>query len=218
VGSLTVTVTFRDRKEVQDTSVKPKKESDGVAGLATTGEFGPILSTVVGDALKGKITWARWEKWPDGTLAVFHFAVPGDKSNYRVQFCCIVNGYSSDGTAQREVFNELAAYHGEIVFNPADGSIRLMTLEAEMPRGGLVESAGIAIQYAATEIAGRGYICPVKSVSILEAHTAHQTGFISQSKYQGTAKTFLNDVAFTDYRRFGSDARILPATAEAAPQ
>jgi hypothetical protein len=218
VGSLSVGVTYRDRKEVEGGSVKPKKEGNGVGGLQTTGEFGPILSTVVADAVKGKITWARWEKWPDGTLAVFHYAVPGDKSNYRVQFCCIVNGFASDGTAQKEVFNELAAYHGDIVFSPADGSIRLMTLEAEMPAGGLVESAGMAIEYAATEIAGRTYICPVKSVSILEAHTAQQTGFIARSKYQGAAKTFLNDVAFTDYRRFGSEARILPGAVEAGPQ
>jgi hypothetical protein len=144
--------------------------------------------------------------------------VPGDKSNYRVQFCCIVNGFASDGTAQKEVFNEVAAYHGDIVFSPADGSIRLMTVEAEMPAGGLVESAGIAIAYAATEIAGRTYICPVKSVSILAAHTAQQTGFIARSKYQGAPKTFLNDVAFTDYRRFGSEARILTGAVEATPQ
>jgi hypothetical protein len=218
VGSLKVTVTYRDRKEVEDASVKPVKEGNGVGGLQSTGEFGPILSTVVADAVKGKITWARWEKGPEGTLAVFHYAVPADKSNYRVQFCCIVTGYAADGTPEREVFNELAAYHGEIVFNPADGSIRLLTLEAEMPAGGLVEAAGIAIEYAATEIAGRSYICPVKSVSILGAHTGQQNGLAARSKYQGGAKTFLNDVAFTDYRRFGSEARVLPAAVEAGPQ
>jgi hypothetical protein len=87
-----------------------------------------------------------------------------------------------------------------------------------MPAGSLVETAGIAIEYAATEIAGRSYICPVKSVSILAAHTAQQKGFIARSKYQGAAKTFLNDVAFTGYRRFGSEARVLPAAVEAGPQ
>ncbi|HWE84938.1 MAG TPA: hypothetical protein VG267_08330 [Terracidiphilus sp.] len=209
VGSMSVDVTYRDRKEVEDSKVKAKKAGSGVGGLVTTGEFGPILSTVVADALKGKITWARWEKSAGGTQAVLHYAVGDDKSNYRVQFCCIVNGYATDGSANREIFNERAAYHGDIVFNPADGSIRLLTLQADMPHGGLVAAAGMAVEYAATDIGGRRYICPVKSVSMLQAHTAQQSGAFSRSDYKGATKTFLNDVAFSGYRRFGSEVKIL---------
>jgi len=32
--------TYRDRKEVEDSKVKMKKEGSGVGGLVTTGEFG----------------------------------------------------------------------------------------------------------------------------------------------------------------------------------
>jgi hypothetical protein len=213
VGSISVDVTYRDRKEVEDSKVKMKKEGSGVGGLVTTGEFGPILSTVVADALKGKITWARWEKSAGGTLAVFHFAVADDRSNYRVQFCCIVNGYATDGSPNRQVFDERAAYHGDIVFNPADGSIQLLTLEADLPQGGLVAAAGMAVEYAAADIGGRSYVCPVKSVSMLQAHTAQQSGAFSRSDYKGPAKTFLNDVAFSGYRRFGSEVKILADSA-----
>jgi len=52
-----------------------------------------------------------------------------------------VNGYATDGSPNRQVFDERAAYHGDIVFNPADGSIQLLTLEADLPQGGLVAAA-----------------------------------------------------------------------------
>ena len=162
------------------------------------------------DALKSKIAWSRWERGNDRTLAVFHYIVPEDKSSYHVQFCCFVDGYDANGMAEMRVFNERSAYHGDIVFDPADGSIRLLTLEAEMPAGGLVSGAGIAIEYAPQNIGDRTYICPVRSVSTLRAHTAQETGAVSRSNYKGTAKIFLNEVRFGGYRRFGSEVKVLP--------
>jgi hypothetical protein len=97
VGSLNMAVTYRDRQEVEDKTVKAEKKGNGVAGLMTRGEFGPVLNTVLADALKGKITWARWEKSSDGTMAAFHYQVAEDKSKYHVQFCCIIDGYTADG-------------------------------------------------------------------------------------------------------------------------
>lgn len=212
VGSLKTEVTYRDRLELEDKSIKGERKGDGIGGLITRGEFGPVLSTVVADALKGKITWSRWEKNGIQTLAVFHYAVPEDKSNYHVQFCCVVEGYNASNMAETRLFNERSAYHGDIVFNPADGSIRLLTLEAEMPSGALVSAAGMAVVYAAQEIAGRSYMCPAKSVSTLQAHTAQQTGAVSRSNYKGQPKTFLNDTTFSNYRRFGSEIKILTAS------
>ena len=205
VGSLRVEVTYRDRQEVEDKSVKVEKKGNAVAGLITSGEFGPVLSIVLADALKSKLVWTRWEKSSDATLAVFHYQVPEDKSNYHVKFCCISGGYEADGTPKMELWNERSAYHGEIVFSPADGSIQLLTVEADEPSGALVSSAGIAIEYAATDIGGHSYICPVRSVSVLRAHAAEQ----SAANYEGPVKTFLNDVRFSNYRRFGSKTKVL---------
>lgn len=208
VGSLKTEVTYRDRKETEDKSVKVEKKGNGVAGLITAGEFGPILSIVLADAAKGTLAWTRWEKGSDGILAVFHYQVPEDKSNYHVKFCCVLGGYNLDGTPKVQVSDERSAYHGDIVFSPADGSIRLLTVEADVPADALVSGAGIAIEYAATDIGGRTYICPVRSVSLLQAHT-DQSGAIVNSDHKGPIKTFLNDVRFSHYRRFGSEAKIL---------
>ena len=210
VGASSIVVTYRDRKEMVDEgATKALKHSTPAGGLSTWGEFGPILSTVLSDALKGKITWARWERGTAGLVAVFHYAVPIEKSNYNVKFCCLVGGYSSAGQPEKAVFDERSGYHGEIVFDPADGSILRLTLEAEMPRGGLVPKAGIAIEYGPVEVGGKNHVCPTKSVSILMAHTAQQIGATSRTNYRGGAKTFLNDVVFGQYRRFGSETRIV---------
>jgi hypothetical protein len=206
VGKSSLAVTYRDRKEVVDESATKSLKHEGkIGGLTTSGEFGPMLSTVLADALKGKITWSRWEQDSSGRLAVFHYAVPDEKSNYYVKFCC---------EPDASVFNERASYHGEITFDPANGSILRMTLEAEMPPKGLVSNAGIVIEYSSVEIGGQSYICPAKSVSVLLAHTAMPQGMYSRSNYQGAAKTFLNDVAFGQYRRFGSETRILTGEVE----
>jgi hypothetical protein len=210
VGESIATVTYRDRKEVVDASVaKSTKQGSKVGGLMTTGEFGPILGTTLADALKGKINWARWEQGASGKVAVFHYEVPEEKSNYRVQFCCVVNGFNSDNTPDLQVFDEKSAYHGEITFDPADGTILRMTLQAELHPHGLVSNAGLVVEYAPVEIAGKSYVCPSRSISVLEAHTAQLHGMYSKTNYLGPSKTFLNDVVFGQYRRFGSEARIL---------
>ena len=209
VGSLKVEVTYRNRQETEDKSVKVEKKGNGVAGLITGGEFGPILSIVLADAAKGKLAWTRWEKGSDGTLAVFHYQVPEDKSNYHVKFCCILAGYELDGSPKVQVSNERSAYHGDIVFSPADGSIRRLTVEADPSAAALVSGAGIAVEYAATDIGGRSYICPVRSVSMMQAHTDQQSGAILSSDHKGPIKTFLNDVRFSNYRRFGSETKVL---------
>ncbi len=207
VAKSSVQVTYRDRQEVADE--KTLKHGPKIGGLATSGEFGPILSMVVGDALKGKITWSRWEQGADSKEAVFHYTVPGDKSHYNVQFCCVSDGFNSDGTANVRVFSERVGYHGDIAFDPAAGSILRITMEAELPSGDLVSRAGIAVEYSPVEIGGMTYICPAKSASVLRANIAHHTGAYSRSNYKGAAKTFLNDVVFDQYRRFGTESRIV---------
>jgi hypothetical protein len=209
VGSLKVEVTYRDRQETEDKSVKVEKKGNGVGGLITKGEFGPILSIVLADALKGKLAWTHWEKDSDGTMAVFHYQAQEEKSHYHLQFCCILGGYDLDGRPKMQVSDERSAYHGDIVFSPANGSIRRLTVEADVPAGALVANAGIAVEYAATDIGGRSYICPVRSVSMLRAHTAQQGGAVAGSNYKGPAKSFLNDVRFSNFRRFGSETKVL---------
>ena len=56
------TVTYRNGKEVPDTGAgRQNKDVGSGFGLTTSGEFGPILATVM-DAMRGRFRWLRWER------------------------------------------------------------------------------------------------------------------------------------------------------------
>ncbi|HWT66959.1 MAG TPA: hypothetical protein VN151_12665 [Terracidiphilus sp.] len=212
VGQSQAVLTYRNHGEVIDESLgQSLKQSRDGAGMATSGEFGSVLITVVSDALKGRITWTRWEKSSTATLAVFRFSIPENRSNYRVKFCCILEGFSSTGIPDQRLYDERVPYHGEIAFDPTTGTIARMMLQAEVPAKGLVSSAGIVVEYGAEEIGGKVYVCPQRSVSLLQAHTTKQSNTQSRTDFKGPAKSYLNDTVFDTYRRFGAETRILPA-------
>ncbi|MGO9777108.1 MAG: FecR domain-containing protein [Terracidiphilus sp.] len=205
MGKSSVTVTYRDHKEVVDK--KAVKHGAQIRGLAISGEFGPILGVAVGDALHGKITWSRWEQGANGKEAVFHYAVPSEKSHYPVQFCCIFYGLGANTTPAMSYFKETVGYHGEIVFDPASGAVLRITMEYELPHGELVSKASLMVEYSSVEIGGQKTICPVRSVSNLTAYDGVPTGMFAMSKYSGPTKNYLKDVAFSQYRSFGTESR-----------
>jgi hypothetical protein len=205
IGRSSVTVTYRDRKEAVDG--KAVKVGKPIGGLTSWGEFGPVLVVTVGDALQGKITWSRWEQGANGKEAVFHYTVPSEKSHYPVQFCCQYYGLRQDALPAVSPFKETVGYHGEIVFDPASGAVLRITMEYELPPGELVSKASLMVEYSSVEIGGQKYICPVRSVSNLTAYDALPTGMFAMSKYSGPTKNYLKDVAFTQFRSFGTESR-----------
>jgi hypothetical protein len=208
VGRSSATVMYRDRQEQVETGAgKSRKIGSQMHGLVTAGEFGPILSTVVGDAIKGKITWGHWERSADGTEAVFKYSVPKNQSHYVMQFCCISDNVSDN--LNTHLYTERAGYHGEIAFNPKDGTILRVSAEAELAPGELVAQAGMQVEYGPVEIGGKNFICPAKSVSVLKAHTEHPKPGMHMAVYDGVPKTFLNYVMFGQYQQFRGEVRIL---------
>ncbi|MDR3726530.1 MAG: VWA domain-containing protein [Terracidiphilus sp.] len=211
VGTSSVTVLYRDGKEIVDTgAARGKKPQSQAEGLSTWGVFGPILGTVLVDAAKSTLAWSHWEQAAGGTLAVFRYAVPREKSNYEVKF--VVGQY---------VFKELVGYHGEMAIDPASGAILRLALEADMKPDELIGRADILVEYGPVEIGGKTYICPLKSVSISLAQVVRKAaGFYYSGTFPGAKQTLLNDVAFGQYHLFRAEARILTgdrAEAENAP-
>ncbi len=205
VGSASVIVLYRDGHElVEDdaakTGTKQNKHRPARHELSTAGEFGPILATVLGDAVHGAVTWSHWEQGATGQLAVFHYTVPKETSHYAVT----VPGVG------RET-QETPPYHGEIAVDPADGSILRMTMEAELNPADSVAMADLMVDYGPVEIGGKTYICPVRSVALsrvrmlrrLASDTMHLGAFL------GPFQTRLNDVVFKEYHLFRAEMRIL---------
>lgn len=183
-------VTYRDGHEVSGS------EKDGAGQLAasqpllsTTGEFGPILIVVIRDALHGKVTWSHWEPGAHDTLAVFRYSVPASESNYGLS-------HSESGEAT------YPAYHGEIAVDSVTGAILRIVIFADGSAADQSET-GIALDYGPVEIAGKVYICPLRSVALSRA-------LDSQGNGPAQLHTFVNDVTFTGYHLFRSDVRIVP--------
>jgi hypothetical protein len=185
LSTSSVTVLYRDGREILDTGGKARKPDLYASWLDTSGEFGSILTTVMLDAAKGKLDWSHWEPGASGTLAVFRYQVPEERSHYQVT-------YNENGNS---VLDRNSGYHGQIAVDPENGNILRLTVEADLKPGDPIIRSGILAEYGPVEIGGKTYICLVKSVSIVQQR---------KNLY-----TILNDVAFERYHLFRGDARIL---------
>jgi hypothetical protein len=173
----------------------------------TRGEFGPILIVIWNDASKGKVTWGHWERTSEGMLAVFQYTVPKAASHYAV---------TSPGLDQQEQY--YPAYRGEIALNPENGAIMRLTVVPELKQNDPMTSANLVVEYREVDIGGRNYICPVKSIALSDVRTVDRDMDDKWDRVNtslGPVQTYLNQVSFTHYRLFGSEARILTGDEEA---
>jgi hypothetical protein len=196
-GTSNTTVTYRDGHEVRDTDAeKGKNQSKPASGFTTVGEFGPVLSVVMGDALRSEVTWQRWEQGASEPVAVFRYAVAEDQSNYMV-------GIPSGGKIE-EIY---PGYHGEIAIDPATGAILRISVVSELNSPYQAMQTAILVEYATVTIGEQSYICPVRGVAFIKVPVAHDAA--PQAGSAVNVQTQLNDVAFTQYHLFRSKARIV---------
>ena len=214
-GTFSSEITYREGREILDNAppgAKPK-QIPSPAGLTSKGEFGPILSTILIDAQKGKIAWSHWEQTPAGLAAVFHYQVPKEASHYAVNFCCVRNSEDprtyQPGSENTNSYHGTPAYHGTLSLDPASGAILRVTLESELKSSDPITRAEISVQYGSVEIGGKSYLCPIRSIAISLAQT-HGGGDMSDRSILR-----INEASFTEYHRFGSTTRILPGAPRA---
>ena len=213
-GTFTQQITYRNGREVSSAhSSQQDPKADPPAspsGLTSSGEFGPVLATVITDALKGKLTWNHWEQTSAGVAAVFHFEIPQDASHYSVSFCWVVgpnvNSYrhiNDMAYAQLNCYKGTPAYHGSISIDPATGTVLRIAIKSDLPPKDRLVRADLFVQYGSVEIGGRSYICPIRSVASSLIRFPEST----------PARTLLclNEATFTNYYRFGASVRVLPA-------
>jgi VWFA-related protein len=202
------TVLYRNGREAVDAGeTRPRKPKKEDPFLITYGTFGPLLNTVISDAIAASsgLTWSRWEQGAGGTLAVFRFHVPAEESHFEVMYCCLPDG---DGTSR---FKMLAGYRGEIAIDPASGAILRLTSEAELYPGLPISRSAIQVEYGPVEIGGKTYICPLRSVSLWRSRTvAFLAEWDESFRTYGPFATLLNDISYGDYHRFRAEARVLP--------
>jgi hypothetical protein len=200
-------VSYRDGHElVGSRKVDLAKAWKTGQGLTTSGEFGPMLIAVLEDASRSQIAWNYWEDRSRGLsaggqdahnlAAVFRYSVPQDQSNYAMT---IPNG--------KQAQQLLPPYHGEITIDPASGSVLRLTVIADIPPPFDIIRNSIMVEYGSVPIGGANYTCPVKSVAYSRTPLFSAEGGVPDRF--APAQTQLNDVEFTDYHIFRSEARIV---------
>ncbi len=200
-GTSSTMVAYRDGREVRDTNgEKGKNQGRPESGFTTVGEFGPVLAVVMSDALRGEVTWQRWEqRLNEGgsePVAVFRYAVPEDQSNYMV-------GIPTAGKIE-QIY---PSYHGEIAIDPATGTILRISLVSELPSPYQAMQTAILVEYAPVTIGEQSYVCPARGVAFIKIPVAHDAA--PQAGSAVNVQTHLNDVAFTQYHLFRSKSRIV---------
>jgi VWFA-related protein len=224
IGTHRTPISFRDGRETDDPSLittstsadkkghdKKAKESvapDPFGGLSSWGEFGPILKVVLGDAIKGKLTWARWEQEDGKPVAAFHFVVDRSISHYGVSYCCeITTEQTASGLSKVKHLVQLrqVGYHGNLEVDPETGAVLRITIEAELRPEDLILQSSMMIEYGPVKIADAVYLCPIHSVST----SLSNEQFESHGEIDSAKRMLLNDVEFTDYHRFGSESSLI---------
>jgi hypothetical protein len=195
-GESTDQVSYRNGLETQgeekaDGSIRLRMPSTA-PGIATAGEFGPILSVVLDDATHGSVQWGYWEQSPRGRLAVFRYSVPKRHSNYVLTF-----------TRFFRAVNIVPAYLGEVAIDPATGAIlRISIFTSSQLSVDVLESA-ITVYYGPVQLGGKDYICPVKGLALM-------TTLVDNPQGGTSLRTYVNDTAFTGYHLMRGDITILP--------
>ena len=206
------TLRYRNGHEEQDAEKKKGSASGRKNDLNFIGVFSPILGSVLADATRGGsiLMWSHWVQGEGGRKAVFRYIVRVNDPHYDVTYCCLVGG--------RNFFSS-PRYLGELTIDPGTGAILRLTMEAQLgwirePNLNPVlpaKGAAMMVEYGPVEIGGREYICPHHSVVIMRVRTVSTLTVWGQTfDVYGPYQTLLNDVAYTDYHKFGSEVRMLP--------
>jgi hypothetical protein len=196
VAKSSVVVTYRDGLEVRAAPDSSAAKEGAQDGMTTSGEFGPILSVILGDAVHSDVRWGYWEQDSSTPQAVFLYTVPQVHSNFTVAL-----------PGGQQAANLSPPYHGEIALDPAAGDILRLQLIADMQPPNQQAQIEIMVEYSSVTIGARSYMCPVKGVAISRMPVA---GVLVDAKHAAPLQTRLNDITFRNYHLFRTEAKILP--------
>jgi hypothetical protein len=201
IGSSVREVAYRNGLEFASEAAAAAEQASHAAqrpGLSSSGEFGPVLATIMADSAAGKITWSHWEQTSTGPVAVFRFDVPDHSAHYMIDFCCSRNPV----TRSMESYHGSPGYRGAITVDRSTGAVIRLTLEADLDTLDPTEHFGLLVRYGKVEIGGKNLICPLESAVVVRA--------VIPARKRSWNVIHLNEVSFTNYRRFGSTAQIVP--------
>jgi VWFA-related protein len=185
--SIAELLTYHDRQESRTMlEFNGKRTSLKRADLNSSwpisvGEFGALLKLVFSPSSKTQFEWKEAATLGDGTGTVHVLSYRVAHENATID---LSEGNNSIGVG----------FHGLVYIDGATSGIRRITLEADgLPRTFSMHAASMTVDYDYVAISGRDYLLPVRSTVSLQ---------------RGRKQIELNEIAFRNYRRFASRAKI----------
>ena len=189
---------YRDKQETRTTLEVNGKASTtdhaAMKGALSEGEFGGVLRLVFGEKSKAVFEWKETDELNGGAVQVYNYRVEKPNSEFGVV-----------GTDGREL---MTGFHGQVFIDSATRSVRRVTIQADdLPESFSTHFSKIGVDYDYVAINDHDYLLPVSAEMRLII---------------GRHQAVLNSIEFRNYRRFGSNMRILGFTPvdekEARPQ
>lgn len=181
---LTSRLTFNDGKEQRKLELVNGKQLQEVrkrwrTPLVTEGEFGTLLSRVLGPDSEAAFTWNRWNSLRGRRVAVFDYTV--DKA------------HSTLSLRLSNLAKAIIPYHGSVYADPDTGAVlRITDTATEIPRSLRTEQISTEIDFDEVAIGGATYLLPTEAVvSVL----------LPRSKVR-------NELTFRNYRKFEAQSDI----------
>ena len=185
--SMAELLTYHDSHETRSTlEVNGKRSSIKRADMnsswpTSVGEFGALLSLVFAPSSKTHFEWKEAGTLGDGsgTLQVLSYRVAHENATLDLA--------ESNNTIG-------VGFHGLVYIDSSTSGIRRITVEADdLPRTFSMHAAAMTVDYDYVAISARDYLLPIRSTVSLQRH--HK-------------QIELNEIAFRNYRRFASRAKI----------
>jgi hypothetical protein len=181
---LTSRLTFNEGKENRTLELVNGKQLQQVrkrwrTPLVTEGEFGVLLSRVLGPDSEAVFTWNRWDSLRGRRVAVFDYMV--DKA------------HSTLSLRLSDLAKAIIPYHGSVYADPGLGTVlRITDTATDTPRSLRTEQISTEIDFDEVAIGGATYLLPTEAVvSVL----------LPRSKVR-------NELSFRNYRKFEAESDI----------
>jgi hypothetical protein len=148
----------------------------------SVGEFGGLLNLMFQPSSKTDFQWKEAGGLGSGTIHVLHYRI--DPRNATMAL--------SDSSGKVSV-----GVHGMVYIDSANGGVRRITMEADgIPKDFSMRAASMMVDYDYVTIGVHDYLMPMRAVLTLR---------------RGKRQVDLNEMTFRNYRRYASQARIVPA-------
>lgn len=184
--TITELMRYRAKQEARavlevDGKPAPSPDPAVIKGPKSTGEFGGVLDAVFQPQAKAEFKWKETDTLGSGTVQVFEYHVAKENSSFSVE------GASG--------LQPSVPFHGRVYVDPSTRSVRRVTLIADgLPKEYLTHASSVAVDYDYVSINAHDYLMPISAeISLI----------------QGRHMAMLNTIQFRDYKRFGSNVKIL---------